>query len=81
MGWGSGITVICGVCHRFSSDPELLWLWCRLAATARIQAQAWKPPYAADAALEKTKNKKIKNKNKTIVIGGQWGVVYLTFFQ
>ena len=26
----------CGVGHRHGSDPELLWLWCRLAAAAMI---------------------------------------------
>jgi len=36
-------------------DPELLWLWCRPAATALIQPLAWEPPYAAGAALEKGK--------------------------
>ena len=35
----------------------LLWLWCRLAATAPIRPLAWEPPYAAGAAL-KTKEKK-----------------------
>ena len=42
-------------CHRRSLDPELLWLWCRLAATAPIQSLAWEPPYASGEALEKTK--------------------------
>ena len=27
----------CGVSHRLGSDPELLWLWHRLAATAPIR--------------------------------------------
>ena len=27
----------CGVGHRCGSDPELLWLWCRMAAAALIQ--------------------------------------------
>ena len=26
----------CGVGHRWGWDPELLWLWCRLVATAPI---------------------------------------------
>ena len=39
-------------------DPALLWLWSRLAATAPIRPLAWEPPYAAGAALEKTKKKK-----------------------
>ena len=41
--------------HKGSSDPELLWLWRRLAATAPIRPLAWEPPYAAGAALEKAK--------------------------
>ena len=36
-----------GVGRRCSSDPELLWLWCRLAAAAPIQPLAWEPPYAS----------------------------------
>ena len=52
----------CGVGHRYSSDPALQWLWCRLAAAAPIQPPAWKPPYAPGAALKKTKDKKKKKK-------------------
>ena len=48
----------CGIGHRRSSDPELLWLWHRLVATAPIRSLAWEPPYAAGAALEKEKKKK-----------------------
>ena len=33
---GSGIAVSCGVGRRRSSDPVLLWLWCRLAVVAPI---------------------------------------------
>ena len=47
----------CGVGHRRGSDPALLWLWRRPATVALIRPLAWEPPYAADAALEKTKNK------------------------
>ena len=47
----------CGVGCRRGSDPTLLWLWCRLAATALIKPLAWEPPYASGAALEKTKKK------------------------
>ena len=32
----SGIAVSCGVGRRRDLDPTLLWLWCRLAATALI---------------------------------------------
>ena len=48
----------CGVDYRRGSDPVLLRLWCRPAATAPIQPLAWEPPYAMNAALENTKKKK-----------------------
>ena len=54
----------CGVGHRLSSDPALLWLWHRLVATAAIRLLAWEPPYAAGAAQKKGKKKK-KKKKKT----------------
>ena len=65
----------CGVVHRHSSDPMLLWLWHRLAATAPIQPLAWEPPYAMGVALEKVKRQKKEKKrikalwyqNETIV--------------
>ena len=75
--------VSCGVGHRRSSDPALLWLWCRPAATALIQPLAWEPPYATGVAQEiatttttittttkKTKKKKKRNINE-IVTGKQ----------
>ena len=34
-------------------DPELLWLWCRLAAAALIQPLAQELPYAVGVALKK----------------------------
>ena len=43
----------CGVGHRRSSDPMLLWLWSRPAATAPIGPVAWEPPYAVGAALKR----------------------------
>ena len=51
----------CGIGHRCGSDPVLLWLWRRPAATAPIRLLAWEPPYAMGAALEKTKTKKQEN--------------------
>ena len=54
----------CGVGHRRGSDPTLLWLWCRPAATAPIGPLAWEPPYAAGEALEKAKRQKRKEKEK-----------------
>jgi len=50
----------CGVGCRHSSDLELTWLWCRLAAIAPIGPLAWEPPYATGMALEKAKDKKKK---------------------
>ena len=43
----------CGVGRRRGSDLALLWLWRRLVATPPIRPQAWEPPYATGAALEK----------------------------
>ena len=43
----------CGVDGRCGSDPALLWLWHRAAATALIQPLAWEPPYATGATLKK----------------------------
>ena len=60
MGQGSGVAVSCGVGRRHGLDLVLLWLWHRPAATAPIRPLAWEPPYAAGAALKKTK--KIKKK-------------------
>jgi len=47
-------------------DPVLLWLWCRLAATAPIIPLAWEPPYATRAAQEMAKRQK---KEKKLDIG------------
>ena len=49
----------CGVDLRCGSDLALLWLWHRLAVTAPIRPLAWKPPYAAGAALEGQEKKTI----------------------
>ena len=48
--------------RRCGSDPPLLWLWYRLAATAPIGPLAWEPPYAAGAAQEIAKRQKKKKK-------------------
>ena len=54
----------CGVGRRCGLDPTLLWLWCRLAATALIRPLAWEPPYTVEAALEKAKRQKKKKKKR-----------------
>ena len=51
----------CDVGRRHGLDLALLWLWSRPAATAPISPLAWEPPYAAGAALEKTKRLRIKS--------------------
>jgi len=43
---------------RLGSNLALLWLWCRLAATAPILPLVWEPPCAAGEALEKKKKKR-----------------------
>ena len=48
----------CGVGHRHSSDPALLWLWCGPVAVALIGPIAWEPPYAVGMALKKDKTNK-----------------------
>ena len=57
----------CGVGHRCGSDPILLWLWCRPAATALIIPLAWEPPYAVGAALEKAKRQNNNNNNNVVL--------------
>jgi len=63
VGLRSGVAMNCVVGRRHGSDPALLWLWCRLAATAPIRPLAWELPYALGAALKKTKEKKKKKRN------------------
>ena len=54
----------CGVGRRHGSDPALLCLWRRPAATAPIGPLAWEPPYATGLALEKAKRQKKKENIK-----------------
>ena len=58
----------CGIGRRCSLDPKLLWLWCRLVATAPIGPLAWEPPYAMGVALKSQK----KLINKGVPIAVQW---------
>ena len=51
----------CGVGHRHSLDPALLWLWPRLPAAALIRPLAWELPYATGLALKRPKKKKKEN--------------------
>ena len=51
------VAMNCGVGCRGGSDPELLWLWCRLAAVALIWPLAWELPYATQAPPPPKKEK------------------------
>ena len=53
----------CCVGCRRGSDPPLLWLWRRPAATAPIRPLAWESPYAAGAAQEMAKRQKKETKS------------------
>ena len=48
--------------RRCASDPALLGLWYRSAATAPIRPLAWEPPCAKDVALKRHKDKKKKKR-------------------
>ena len=65
----------CGVDHRRSLDPMLLWLWCRPAAAALVQPLAWELRYAMGTAL-KTKKKKKKKKKVGIIIKEFYNIFY-----
>ena len=54
-----GLAVSCGVDQRSGSNPELLWLWRRPAATAPTGPLALEFPYAAGMALKGTKKQKV----------------------
>ena len=53
----------CGVGHRHSSEPTLLWLWRKSAAVAPIWSPAWVSPYASLKKQKKKKKKNLKKKN------------------
>ena len=58
----SGVAVSCGVGHRCGSDLVLLWLWCRLVATAD-STPSLGLPYATCAALKRTEEEKESRKS------------------
>ena len=55
----------CGVGCRRGLGPALLWLWCRLVATAPIKPLAWEPPCAAGAAQESAKRQNKQTNKQT----------------
>ena len=60
----------CGVGLRRSSDPELLWLWCRPTSAALSQPLAWELPCAEGVALKKRKKKKNPAHNVMVLGNG-----------
>ena len=56
---GSSVATSYGEGSKCSSDPTLLWLWHRPAATDTIQLLAWELPYATDAVVKIKKNFKM----------------------
>ena len=63
----------CGVGHRRGSGLALLWLWCRLAATAPIGPLARESPYAKGAAF-KRQNKQTNKQNPKTVLSQNTGI-------
>ena len=45
-------------------DPALLWLWCRLAATAPNGPLAWEPSYVTGSGLKISKRKRKKKRER-----------------
>ena len=79
-GLGSGIAVSCGVGCRWGLDPELLWLWHRLAAVSLIWPPAWDLPYAVGPEQKKKKRKKKKEKRKgASQLAYPWSFSFLSF--
>ena len=68
MGWGSCVALGYGAGYKRGSDPEWLWLWHRLAATAPIRPLAGEYPYAMGVALKRQKDKKKQKTKKTNTI-------------
>ena len=64
--WVKDLVVRRGVGRRCGSDPTLLWLWCRPAATALTGPLAWEPPCAMGVALKRQKTEKKKEREKVL---------------
>ena len=50
-----GFAMNCALGHTCCLDTPLLWLWCRLAASALIWPLGWELPYATSIALKQEK--------------------------
>ena len=65
----------CGVGDRRGSDPALLWLWCRPAATALIRPLAQELPHATGEVVKRKRKRKEIHRSKNIggvPIAAQW---------
>ena len=69
------VSMSCGVGHRCSSDPLLLWLW--LAATAPIWPLAWKLPYATYRCGPKMEKKGFKTVKVWVPVMVRWKRIWL----
>ena len=58
----------CGVDHRCGSDPALLWLWHRLAATAPIGPLAWELLWKQPKKWQKDQKKKTQRRENIKVM-------------
>ena len=72
---GSGVALSCGVSRRYGSNPTLLWLWCRSAATAPVGPLTWEPPYATGVEFF------LKGKRGLWVVVGQTTVSRIGFLE
>jgi len=65
VGQGSSLAISCGVGGRCGSDPVLLCLWRRLAATVLVQPLAWEHPYAVGVALKKERERERERSSRS----------------
>ena len=63
----------CGAGRRLGSDPALLWLSCRPAATVPIQPLVWEHPICHRCSPKKKKKKEKEKKTYSgVPVEAQW---------
>ena len=87
MGWGSSVAVSSGAGCRWSSDPELLWLWHRPTATAPIGPLTWTsicfgsgPRKGKMTKTNKQKKKTKKNKLYYLLLKNYVTILFLKIY-